>query len=113
MKQNYKSLKKIVMGIFAITLFSANLSAQAVPEILYYKFDGSGTSVPNLASAPPSGTANATIMGGITQGGTSGQCKGALIGSGITSTTDYLNTGYAPNLTGTSWTISMWTSNIT
>jgi hypothetical protein len=48
----------------------------------------------------------------LTQGST-GQCSGALIGSGISSTTDYLNTGWAPNLaTGTSWTIAFWSSGI-
>ncbi len=51
-------------------------------------------------------------MGSLTQGST-GQCSGALIGSGISSTTDYLNTGWAPNLaTGTSWTIAFWSSGI-
>ncbi|MDP2387637.1 MAG: LamG-like jellyroll fold domain-containing protein [Bacteroidota bacterium] len=86
--------------------------AQPQPEILYYNFDGSGTTVTNLASSPPSGAATATIMGGVTQGST-GLCGGALIGSGAASSTDYLNTGYATNLTGTSWTISMYTSDIT
>jgi hypothetical protein len=79
------------------------------PELLYYKFDGVGTSVPNQALTPPPGTATATILGGITQGST-GQSGGALVGSGISSTTDYLNTGYAPNLGGGSWTISFWSA---
>ncbi|MBS1810305.1 MAG: Ig-like domain repeat protein [Acidobacteria bacterium] len=85
-----------------------------VPELLYYKFDGTGTSVPNLASAPPSGTTNATLVGGLTQGGTN-LCSGnggSLIGTGASSTNDYLNTGWAPNLANTSWTISFKTSNI-
>jgi hypothetical protein len=79
------------------------------PELLYYKFDGVGTSVPNQALTPPPGTATATIMGGLTQGST-GQTGGALVGSGISSTTDYLNTGYAPNRGGGSWTISFWSA---
>ncbi|MDX2172033.1 MAG: T9SS type A sorting domain-containing protein [Bacteroidota bacterium] len=51
-------------------------------------------------------------MGSLTQGST-GQCSGALIGSGVSSATDYLNTGWAPNLAnGTSWTIAFWSSGI-
>ena len=41
-------------------------SAQPVPEILHYKFDQSGTSVTNNASAPPAGTATGTINGDTT-----------------------------------------------
>ena len=81
------------------------------PELLYYKFDGAGTSVPNQALTPPPGTATATILGGITQGST-GQTGGALVGSGLAASTDYLNTGYAPNLGGGSWTISFWSEGI-
>jgi len=91
---------------------SGMLFGQLTPEVLYYKFDGTGTTVPNLSSAPPVGTATANIMGGITQGG-SAICQGTLIGSGVASSTDYLNTGWAPNLGTGSWTISMRTENIT
>ncbi len=105
-------MKKIVTSLFILFISSCFLFGQAAPELLYYKFDGTGTSVPNLASSPPAGTTTATLMGGLTQGPT-GQCKGAVIGSGNSSSTDYVNTGYATNLTGSSWTISMWTSNIT
>ncbi len=87
-------------------------SSLPTPEVLYYKFEGSGTSVPNLASAPPPGTANATIMGGVTQGG-SAICGGTLIGTGVSSTTDFLNTNWAPNLGTASWTISFKSENIT
>ncbi len=83
-----------------------------IPELLYYKFDGAGTSVPNLASAPPAGTATATLMGALTQGG-SAICGGTIIGTGNSSTTDYLNTNWAPNLgLGQSWTISFKSENI-
>ncbi|MBL7923735.1 MAG: HYR domain-containing protein [Bacteroidia bacterium] len=85
-------------------------STPIVPELLYYKFNGSGPAVPNLASSPPGGAAS--LMGGLTQGG-SGICNGTLIGTGIASNLDYLNTGWAPNLpAGNSWTISFKTSNI-
>ncbi|HMC99842.1 MAG TPA: PKD-like domain-containing protein, partial [Ferruginibacter sp.] len=82
------------------------------PEVLYYKFDGAGTTVPNLASAPPVGTAIADLMGALTQGG-SAICNGTVIGSGNASTTDYVNTHWAPNLGNSSWTISFKSENIT
>lgn len=85
--------------------------AQGTPEILYYKFNGSGTTVANLASSPPSGTSTASLNGTISQGST-GTCSGsALVGSGTASSTDYVNTGWATDLRG-SWIISFWTSNI-
>ncbi len=37
-----------------------------------------------------------------------GEFGGGLIGSGVTSTTDFLNTGWAPNLGASSWTISLY-----
>lgn len=104
MRRFYTLLFLLVTGTWAF--------AQSVPELLYYKFDGTGTSVPNLATSPPPGTTTATLMGSLTQGG-SNICDGTAIGSGNSSTTDYVNTGYAPSLTGSSWTISMRTSNIT
>lgn len=97
-------------SLFMIAIQSFNSMAQG-PEILHYRFSESGTTVTNLASAPPVGTETATIMGGLTQGGT-GQCGGALIGTGIAASTDYVNSNYAPAIGTGSWTISMWTSNI-
>lgn len=87
------------------------VQAQGTPEILYYKFNGSGTTVPNLASSPPSGTSTASLVGSISQGST-GTCNGkALVGTGATSTNDYVNTGWTTSVSG-SWTISFWTNNI-
>jgi hypothetical protein len=107
-----KTFTKLVTGISL--LVAVPLSAQLIPEVLYYDFNGSGTNVPNLASAPPVGTTTATILGAVTQGGSGTLCNGALIGSGISSSTDYLNTGWATSLTSTSaWTISFRTANIT
>ncbi|HEY6162324.1 MAG TPA: LamG-like jellyroll fold domain-containing protein [Bacteroidia bacterium] len=105
-------MKRLITAIGL--LFSVTCFSQTAPELLYYKFDSTSPSVtvPNWASAPPSGTTNATIMGSLTQG-PSGQCGNAIIGSGNASSTDYVNTGYATNLTGTSWTISFWTKDIT
>jgi PKD repeat protein len=104
-------IKKITLTLLAFVAFTS-VNAQLTPELLYYRFDGSGTTVPNEASAPPVGTATATILGGLTQG-TSGLCSGSLIGSGISSTTDYLNTGWTPNLGNGSWTFSFRTNNVT
>jgi|GEM_PF-900126 len=104
-------MKKLYAQILSLGLLfaGASLNAQSLtPEVLYYDFNGSGTTVPNLASAPPPGTTNATILGAVTQG-SPGICQGALIGSGVSSTTDYLNTGWAPNLGTGSWTIA-WRS---
>jgi hypothetical protein len=95
-------------------LFCVNLWSQGIPnpEILYYKFDEVGTSVTNYASNPPAGTATAILMGGVTQG-SAGICNGALIGSGVASSSDYMNTGWAPTLnSSTPWTLSFWTSDI-
>ncbi len=74
-----------------------------IPERLYYRFDGTGTSVPNLATAPPVGTATATLTG-VTQGLT-GKCGGALVGTGTANQS--MNTNWATNMTGP-WTISFW-----
>jgi hypothetical protein len=80
----------------------------AVPDILYYKFDGAGTTVPNLASNPPAGATSATINGGLTQGG-AGICNGTLIGVSNPGSSDFMNTNWIPNLNG-SWTISFKTN---
>jgi Concanavalin A-like lectin/glucanases superfamily/Calcium-binding EGF domain len=89
---------------------TAGTGCRWLPDVLWYRFDGAGTSVPNKATTPPLGAETATLMGGNTQGST-GQCGGALIGTGNSSSNDYVQTGWPTNLTG-SWTISFWTSNI-
>jgi len=81
----------------------------SVPELLYYKFDGSGTSVRNYA---PIGPPTATIMGKLVQGGVGEFGSGALIGSGLSSSTDFLNTFWATNFTNINWTISLYLRNI-
>ena len=95
--------------IFLINVFL--LKAQVpTPDILHYKFGPSSTTVSNVASSPPVGSTTGTLLGSITQTGNV-NCMGALVGSGITSTSDYINTGWATSLPG-SWSISFWTSNI-
>lgn len=97
--------------LFLMLFFSTIANAQT-PEILYYKFNGEGIIVPNLATNPPAGTENAFIQGSQSQGGI-GQSGGALVGSGGSSTNNYVNTQWAPNLGNSSWTIAFWSNNIT
>lgn len=100
----------------ALVLAANCASADSTPDVLHYKFDQVGTSVTNYASSPPSGTATATIMGSLTQTGTELNYLGtgySLMGSGNASSTDYLNTGWAPDLGTGSWTISFISSNFT
>lgn len=107
------SIAQRICATLAALLGAVSLaSAQPVPEILHYKFNETGTSVTNNASAPPVGTATGTINGGITQNATMGTTAlKAAVGTGVASTTDYINTGWATSLTG-SWSISFFTSDI-
>lgn len=103
---------KLILLLSLTVVFTVFARAQApIPELLYYRFNESGTIVPNYASNPPSGTDTAYVIGGLTQG-PSGQCGNALIGNGQTSNSHYVNTGWQTNLTGTSWTMSFWTNNV-
>lgn len=100
------------LALFTFLFLAETVSAQGtVPEILYYKFNQTGTAVTNEASAPPAGTVSGTINGGQTQGG-SGLCGGALIGTGGSSNADYMSTGWNTNLGTSAWTIAFWTDNI-
>ncbi|MBL0910764.1 MAG: T9SS type A sorting domain-containing protein [Bacteroidia bacterium] len=106
-------MKKLSTTAIALWLGVAGiLRAQNTPELLYYNFEGSGTKVPNLASAPPAGTDTANILGAITQGSSSFLCGGVLMGSGNSSGSDYLNTGWNTELSNISWTISFRTNQI-
>jgi hypothetical protein len=83
----------------------------AVPEVLYYIFDDAGmTTTPNYA-VPGRGSATATLEGAMSMGPT-GQFGAALIGSGGSSSTDYVNTGWATDIGASDWTISLWLSNL-
>lgn len=102
-------MRKVYLFIALLLSMSGGLLAQApTPELIWYKFDSTGTTVPNFASNPPTGTATATLMGGLTQNA-NGICNGSVMGTGVSSSTDYVNTGWAPNLGTGSWTIS-WRS---
>ena len=91
--------------------FSNFSLGQGTPEVLYYKFNNSGSSVPNLASSPPSGTSTGTVNGALSIGGSVACGSTALIGSGGTSNTDYFDTKWATSTSG-SWTISFVTDSI-
>lgn len=96
------SLYSKIILIYALCYFSFSTFAQTgtVPELLYYKFDGTGLTVPNEASAP-AGT-NPAPLTGVTQGG-SGQFGAALVGAGTGS----VNPGWPLNIPG-DWTMSFW-----
>ncbi|HCN36239.1 MAG TPA: hypothetical protein DIS94_00810 [Bacteroidetes bacterium] len=104
-----KCFKLLVYTVFTF-LLPLSIFSQAVPEILYYKFNTGTTSTPNLAS-PGQGTPEGNIVGAMTMG-PGGQFGNALIGAGGTGTTTYLNTGWNMNLGTSSWTISLWISNM-
>lgn len=106
-----KSLLKISILFVVIFLIINKSNSQGVPEILYYKFNDTGVSVKNYASSPPTGTSTATINGAIKQG-SKGICSSrALVGTGNSSSTDYVDTKWTPSLTG-SWTIAFWCKNL-
>ncbi|MEO6252472.1 MAG: LamG-like jellyroll fold domain-containing protein, partial [Ferruginibacter sp.] len=86
------------------TIFTGGGPSAPTPELLHYRFDGTGTSIPNLASAPPPGTATATIVGTHTQSGV-GQCNTALVSTGGAG--NYVNTGWATSF-NSPFTISFW-----
>lgn len=104
---------KKIDAIFLLAIFSLfiNFGANAqIPELLYYKFDAPGPTVINHATNPV-GTNPATIVGsGLTIGST-GLSGTALVGTGTSGGSDYVNTGWATSLSG-SFTIAFWTSNI-
>ena len=81
-----------------------------LPEVLYYTFDEAASPTQNFAD-PGRGSAFADVLGGLSMGST-GQFDGALIGSGNSSSTDYVNTGWIPDIGTSSWTISMWLNNL-
>jgi hypothetical protein len=83
--------------------------AQALPELIYYKFD-TGTTIPNEGSMPV-GTNPAPITGTGLSVGSTGLSGTALLGTGTSSTNDFVNTGWATNING-SFTIGFWTADI-
>ncbi len=87
------------------TTYAAGPQPSPLPELIYYNFDGAGSTVNNLAAPATRVNLSGTLMGALTQGGTSSYPSG-MVGTGGSVRTDYLNTGWTTNLTG-SWTISV------
>lgn len=105
MKFFTKAFASYFVCSFVFTLF---ISAQNVPEVLYYKFKNNSVSgTPNYAN-PGRGSLIATKVGlTFTSGGQFDTC---LSGTGITNT--YLNSGWSTNIGTGNWTISLWMNSL-
>ena len=88
----------------------SGVNLASLPEVLYYTFDEAVSPTQNFAD-PGRGTPFADVLGGLTMGST-GQFGGALIGSGGSSSTDYVNTGWIIDIGTSNWTISLWLNNL-
>jgi hypothetical protein len=82
-----------------------------LPEVLYYLFDEAGSTTTQNFADPGRGSAFADVLGGLTMGPT-GQFDNALIGTGGSSSTDYVNTGWVTDIGTSDLTISMWINNV-
>ncbi|MEX1192903.1 MAG: LamG-like jellyroll fold domain-containing protein, partial [Brumimicrobium sp.] len=80
-----------------------------VPELIYYNFNNAGTTVDNDASAPV-GT-NPAPISGLTVGAGGFAGTDGLLGTGASSSTDIINTGWNASATG-DFTIAFYTSDI-
>ncbi len=81
-------------------------SAQQVPQNLYFKFnEGAG---PVTANQGFPGVGNPFPTLGAAAGFGPGMFGTALTGNGTTIGTNYVDTGYAMNLNGVSWTVEFW-----
>jgi len=107
MKTGSTSFMRRICGVILLAVISVTAFAQNVPEYMYYKFDAPGDQQ-NYASAPV-GTNPAVLTGQTVSG--AGQFGTALLGNGLTSTSNRLSTGWATSLPSTGWTISFWLNN--
>lgn len=103
-------MKKALFTVFMVAVVGLGaLYAQALPELIYYKFD-QGATIVNDASTPV-GNNPATITGtGLSVGGV-GLFGQALQGTGVASAGGVINTGWPTTING-SFTIGFWTGNI-
>jgi hypothetical protein len=92
-------------------IYEAGGSGYGLPEILYYLFDEAGGTQTTNYAVPGRGFPIADVLGGLTMGPT-GQFGSAVIGSGGSSSTDYVNTGWNTDIGTSSWTISLWLNNV-
>jgi hypothetical protein len=111
----FRSLLARIAFACAALLGAADIASATpppVPELLHYTFDETGAAVTNHASAPPAGTATGDLLGSsFVQGIPYNGFVHALRGTGALDLTDYLDTHWAPNVTG-AWTISFFTSDV-
>ena len=82
------------------------------PEVLYYTFDEAGSDSTENFAVPGRGWDWGQVLGALTLGDT-GQFGSALVASGNSGATDYVNTGWATDIGTSSWTISLWLNNST
>lgn len=91
---------------------ASSFASAQIPELLYYKFEGTAASIPNLASSPPAGTASGTVVGDLTLGANTSCLGNGLIGSGSTGTSNYFDTKWNLSLSG-SWSMHLKFNNYT
>ena len=92
-----------------LLMASFSVAKSQTPELLYYKFEGTASNVPNLATSPPAGTQIGEIVGNLTLGSNTTCLGNGLVGSGSTGT-NYFNTKWNLALSG-SWTIHLKFNN--
>ncbi|QQQ27474.1 LamG-like jellyroll fold domain-containing protein [Chryseobacterium indoltheticum] len=92
-----------------LLMASFSMAKSQTPELLYYKFEGTASNVPNLATSPPAGTQIGEIVGNLTLGSNTTCLGNGLVGSGSTGT-NYFNTKWNLALSG-SWTIHLKFNN--
>lgn len=91
---------------FLICMSVLSLSKSQTPELLYYKFEGTASNIPNLASNPPAGAAKGEIVGNLNLG-TNTTCLGnGLVGTNSLGASNYFDTKWNLSLSG-SWTMHM------
>jgi PKD repeat protein len=99
--------KIVLQAILSLALASA-VTAQMVPELIYYRFNegtGIGGVTTNYA-VPGGGTPTAGVTGHSLTPGIGLLGNGALVGT--TGTTNIINTGWQTAFGAGSWTISFW-----
>lgn len=105
-------IRTFILSTIGLLCFNSNVVfGQNVPELMYYKFDAAGTTASNSASAPV-GTNPSPILGTTLTIGTPAQFGTALVGTGGSSSTNYVDNGWATNLVSIPWTISVWLNNL-
>jgi hypothetical protein len=109
-QQSVKIEKQIHLTSAKKILNNQLVIPSAVPEIIYYKFNETGTQQTVNLAVPGAGTSPAPITG-HTMGGV-GQFGSALLSSGGAGGTDFVNSGWGANLGTGSWTVSTWFSNM-